>query len=71
MSIFVQNTSQGHSQDICDVEANAISIGRVPKARAGGRAREGAEPPSHKGGSGISHEKILKIWCDLVASGDV
>ena len=35
---------QGHSQDICNVEANAIGVGGVPKARAGGRAQEAVFP---------------------------
>ena len=54
---------QGRSQDICNVEANAIGVGLVPKAQAGGRAREvGRAPPSRKGGSGdLSRENFENL----------
>ena len=46
---------------------NAIGVPRGPEARAGGEHEKGDEHPSHKGGSGVSPNKIFKFKMSVEA----
>ena len=74
-SSYVSHKRQGRSQDICNIEADAIGVGRVPKAgprgwRGVGEVHErGAEPDplvmgfeGHPGENFENSVRIGGIW---------